>query len=121
MSHKTRIMYMEQKTGDGAGEARIGRVSYSHTGRTLYYKDKAFVPSGGQGIHGNYYGYDRSLYSEWVNQPLIDPVWPLPGFLAEFWVSGPKKNGQDRHDERGPVQIDADVAEEYWQEVRGQA
>src|SRR5271156_668156 len=95
MSRKTRIMYMEQKTGDGAGEARIGRVSHSHTGRTIYYKDKAFVPSGGQGIHGNYYASDRSLYSEWVNQP-IQRAGPPRGFLGEFWVLGSKRSGQDR-------------------------
>ena len=38
----------------------------------------------------------------------------------EYWISGPKKNGQDRHwAGGGPVAIDDDVIEEYWQTIRG--
>ena len=38
----------------------------------------------------------------------------------EYWISGPKKNGQDRHwAGSGPVEIDPDVAEEYWKDIRG--
>jgi hypothetical protein len=119
--HKTRILYMEQKTGDNAGQARIGRVRYSRSGSTLYYKDKAFVKAAGQGIWGNYYGYDRKTFDEWVNKPSASGF--MPGYLGEFWISGPKKDGQDRHpyEGQGPIEVDEDVAEEYWKEIRGQA
>jgi hypothetical protein len=119
--HKTRILYMEQKTGANAGEARIGRVCFSRSGRTLYYGDRVFVAVGGRGIYGNYYGYDRATYEAWVNaQP--EPGENLaPGFLGEFWISGPKKSGRDRHplEVGGSVIVDADVAEEYRDEIRG--
>ena len=39
---KSRIMYIERKAGELTGEARIGRVTFSKTGRTLYYGGKAF-------------------------------------------------------------------------------
>jgi hypothetical protein len=42
MSKKTRIMYIESKAGGLVGPARIGRVSYSKTGCTIYYKGKEF-------------------------------------------------------------------------------
>ena len=34
-----------------------------------------------------------------------------------FWVSGPKKNGQDRM-YGGIVEIDDDAKEEYWTNIR---
>jgi hypothetical protein len=97
---KTRIMYIELKEGHGdRGPARIGRVRFSHTGRTLYYGDKEFRSCGGQGIAGNY----RDVRTG-----------------EEYWISGPKKNGQDRHwAGSGRVEIDPDVAEEYWKDIRG--
>jgi hypothetical protein len=98
---KTRIMYMELKSDCGdCGPARIGRVAFSHTGRTLYYKDRSFRSSGGQGIAGNYYCVQTG---------------------EEYWISGPKRNGQDRHwAGSGSVEIDPDVADEYWKEIRKQ-
>jgi hypothetical protein len=118
--HKSRIMYMEQKTGAKAGEARIGRVGFSRSGRTLYYGDKLFVAVGGRGIHGNYQGYDRAIYEAWVKAKQEPNQYPVPAFLGEFWISGPKKNGHDRHplETGGPVIVDSDVAEEYWDEIR---
>jgi hypothetical protein len=97
---KTRIMYIELKEGHGnRGPARIGRVRFSHSGRTLYYRDKEFQSCGGQGIAGNYFDVKTG---------------------EEYWISGPKKNGRDRHwAGSGPVEIDTDVAEEYWTEIRG--
>ncbi len=42
MAKRSRIMYIEYK-GDGlTGPARIGRVTFSKTGGTVYYRDKAF-------------------------------------------------------------------------------
>jgi hypothetical protein len=74
---KTRIMYIELKEGHGdRGPARIGRVRFSHSGRTLYYRDKEFRSCGGQGIAGNY----RDVKTG-----------------DEYWISGPRKNGQYRN------------------------
>ena len=97
---KTRIMYIELKEGHGdRGPARIGRVRFSHSGRTLYYGDKEFRSCVGRGIAGNYFDVKTG---------------------EEYWISGPKKNGEDRHwAGSGPVEIDPDVADEYWTEIRG--
>ena len=54
MAHKTRIMYIECKGGDIVGPASIGRVTFSKTGRTLYYKGKEFASLNGQGFKSNY-------------------------------------------------------------------
>jgi hypothetical protein len=54
MSHRTRTTYMELKTGyHGDDPARIGRMTFSQSGKTIYYKDKMFTRTGGQGILGN--------------------------------------------------------------------
>jgi hypothetical protein len=42
MGHKTRIMYIERKAGNLTGPARIGRVTYSKTVATIYYRGKEF-------------------------------------------------------------------------------
>lgn len=115
--HQSRIMYIEQKSGHNAGQAYIGKVSFSRSGRTLYYKDMAFASSDGRGIYGNYYGYDRQMWSSQTHAKLEDMA--SRGFLGEFWISGPKKDGNDRSYENVEVAIDEDVAEEYWKEIRG--
>lgn len=46
MSVQTRIMYIEYK-GDGlTGEARIGRVTFSKTGKSVHYHGKTFQVMG---------------------------------------------------------------------------
>jgi hypothetical protein len=96
---KTRIMYIELKCVDGhndRGPARIGRVTFSKTGKTIRYRDLELQR--GNGICSNYYDVNTG---------------------DEYWVSGPKKNGQDRHPVGGgPVEIDDDVREEYWTQIR---
>jgi hypothetical protein len=94
----TRIMYVECKTDrNDRGGARIGRVTFSKTGRTIRYRGLQLQRGGSSG--GNYHDLKTGL---------------------DYWVSGPKKNGQDRHwAGTGPVYIDEDVAEEYWREIRG--
>jgi hypothetical protein len=37
---KTRIMYIEQKDDGINGPARIGRVTFSKSGRSLYYRSQ---------------------------------------------------------------------------------
>ena len=95
----TRVMYIERKSGHGdRGPARIGRVSFSATGKTIYYNGRSFQSCKGQGIGANYFDVESG---------------------DEYWISGPKKNGEDRHwAGGGPVEIDADVADEYWADIR---
>jgi len=97
---QARIMYIERKRDEDGdcGPARIGRVSFSKTGKTIYYQGKSFARSGGQGIRGNYYDEETR---------------------EEYWISGPHKDGADRlFGERVPVEIDEDVREEYWLTIR---
>jgi hypothetical protein len=95
---KTRIMYIELKSGFGdSGPARIGRVTFSKSGRTIYYQGKAFQSLKGSGISGNYFDVDTG---------------------EEYWISGPKKDRGDRHwAGSGAVEIDDDVREEYFQKI----
>jgi hypothetical protein len=91
---KTRIMYLELKTGfDDDGPAWIGRVHISKTGRTIYYRDKALRKIAGGGIRGNHEDVETG---------------------EEYWVSGVKRNRANRDwAGTGPVVIDEDVREEY--------
>jgi hypothetical protein len=93
-----RIMYIEYK-GDGLhGSARIGRVSFSRTGATLYYRGKSFGRLGGYGFKAN-----------WCDEETGE----------QNWISGPRKDGTDRlYKSDWPVEIDEDVREEYWTEIR---
>lgn len=93
-------MYIEDKSEGLTGLARIGRVSFSKTGRTLYYAGRRFRSLKGSGCKANYYDVDNGDH---------------------FWMSGPRKDGADRlYGEPVPVQIDDDVRAEYWTEIRGQ-
>jgi hypothetical protein len=95
---KTRIMYIEDKSGGLVGPARIGRVSFSKSGRTLYYRGLKFQSLKG-GYKSNYYDVESG---------------------AEYWISGPKRNGQDGLYGAGGAEIDANCRSEYWSAVRGQ-
>ncbi|MCG8698535.1 MAG: hypothetical protein MI922_10815 [Bacteroidales bacterium] len=94
----TRIMYIEQKAGNITGEAMIGRVKFSKTGKTIYYNDLAFQSLKGNGFNANYVEVDSG---------------------DEYWISGCKRDGKDRlYGERLPIVIDEDVREEYWTDIR---
>ena len=96
---QSRIMYMEYKGSDLTGPARIGRVTFSKTGRTLYYGGKSFRSLKGAGFKSNYYDVETN---------------------EQYWISGPRKDGKDRlYGERVPIEIDEDVREEYWRDIRG--
>ncbi len=97
---KTRIMYVELKTGfNDDGPAWIGRVNFSKTGSTIYYRGKAFQSLKGSGVSGgNFFDIETG---------------------EEYWISGPKKNRQDRHwAGGGPIEIDEDAGDEYQQLTR---
>ena len=95
-------MYIELKTHPGghddSGPARIGYVTFSKSGKTIYYRGKRFQSAKGAAPCGNYYDVDSG---------------------DTYWISGPKKNGEDRQFSGcGPVEIDADVREDYWTGIR---
>jgi hypothetical protein len=92
---KTRIMYIEDKSGGIVGHARIGRVTFSKTMRSLTYQGKEFIKA--EGFKSNYVEVESG---------------------AEHWISGPKKRGQDQLYSTGLVNIDEDVREEYWTKIR---
>ncbi len=71
------IMYIEDKSDpNGRGEAWIGRVEFSKTRQTVYFNNQAFKKMESGGLSGNFYNLETG---------------------DEFWISGVKKNGQDRH------------------------
>ncbi len=92
MAHVERIMYVELKTGFGDdGPAWIGKVRFSKTGRTAYYRGHNLQRH--NGVSGNY----------------IDV-----GTGDEYWISGIKRDGTDRHwAGGGPVEIDFDIRDQY--------
>lgn len=96
---KTRIMYIEDKSDGLNGPARIGRVTYSKSGRSLEYGGRTFKSLEGKGFKANYFDVENG---------------------GHFWISGPRKDGKDRLYEGSakPVEIDEDVSEEYWRTIR---
>jgi len=91
------IKYIELKTGyNDDGPAWIGNVKESKSGKTIYFNDHAFQrcsSRGVTGIGGNYYDIETG---------------------EEYWISGVKKNGCDRHWlGHGKVIIDRKVIDEY--------
>lgn len=100
MSEKlTRIMYIECKADSLNGPARIGRVTFSKTGRTLQYRGRKFQKSK-SGYKWNHFDVETGEH---------------------YWISGPRRDGQDRLYQQStqPVEVDDDVREEYWTVIRG--
>lgn len=96
-------MYIECKAKSCTGPARIGLVTFSKTGRTLYYKGQEFQSIKVPGPESNY--TDQATGEE-------------------YWISSCKKDersGESKHyGEQVPVEIDDDVREEYWKDIKGQ-
>ena len=93
-------MYIENKFGENDlfGNARIGRVTFSKTGKSIHYNGKTFETLGGTGFKANYRDVETGDH---------------------YWISGCKKDGTDRlYGERLPICIDEDVREEYWIDIR---
>jgi hypothetical protein len=90
---RRRIMYVENKHGliDGV-QGRIGWVSFSKTGQTVYYRDRTLQK--GSGISGNF----------------VDV-----GSGEEYWISGVKQRGSNAHPaEQGvSIEVDPDALDEY--------
>ncbi len=86
------IRYIEFKTGyHDDGPAWIGNVKGSKTGKTLYFNDHAFQRY--NGVLGNYIDVETG---------------------EEYWISGVKKNGTDRHwAGKGKITIDRKIVADY--------
>lgn len=96
---RSRIMYIEDKSAGLEGPARIGRVYFSKSGKTLYYHGLKFQSLKGSGFKANYYEVESG---------------------DEYWISGPRKDQNNRlyGGNRG-VEIDEDVKDEYAALVSG--
>ncbi len=116
MAHslKPRIMYIENKGGgfvemygqitvnpeggELTGPARIGRMTFNRTGKTILYDGKRFHRC--EGFKANY-------------------VCEETGEM--YWISGPKRRGGDAlYATNIATEIDEDVRVEYWTEIRKQ-
>lgn len=97
---RTRIMYIEDKSGGLTGPCRIGRVGFSKTGATLYYGGRSFQGLKGSSAKANFFDTKTG---------------------EEFWISGPRRDGADGLYGRitQPQDVDADIAEAYWRDIRG--
>ncbi len=90
---KPKLMYVELKTGyNDNGPAWIGMAYFSKTGKTVYFNGLTFL-KGERHSAGNHLEY----------------------FTGDsYWISGIKKNGEDRHwAGKGKIKIDTDAVEEY--------
>jgi hypothetical protein len=94
-------MYIELKTHEGGhddnGPAWISRVTFSKTGKMVYWRDKK-LRRGRRSECGNHFDIETG---------------------ESYWISGPKKDGQDRYPWAGAkVRIDPNAREEYWTRIR---
>ena len=88
------LKYIELKSGySDNGPAWIGRVRLSKSRQTVYFNGKALKRSVGGGIKGNHFDISTR---------------------EEYWISGVKKDGTDRHwAGGGRVFIEASAVPEY--------
>ncbi|GAA4282283.1 hypothetical protein GCM10022260_27060 [Gaetbulibacter aestuarii] len=95
---KPELRYIELKSGfENTGPAWIGMAEFSKSGRTVYFNGRALKNSKAQGITGNYYDIENG---------------------DEYWISGIKKNGTDRHwVGGGKIMIDRNVVDLYLSKV----
>jgi len=92
-------MWIEAKGDDGiAGPARIGRVSFSKSGQSVYYRGNRFETLSGYGFKSNYRDMETGEH---------------------YWISGCHKDGRDAL-YNTDVELDDDVREEYWKEIRNE-
>ena len=88
------LIFVELKSGhNDDGPAWIGFAKYSKSHATVYFNGKAFKTLGGQGVGGNYCEAESG---------------------DTYWISGVKKNRQDRHwAGHGKIKIDKKAVESY--------
>ena len=95
MAKKYRIMYIEAKDGINTFHACIGKITFSKSGKSLYYKDIELHSLNGSGWKSNYADQEGRHY----------------------WVSGCRKDGNDGH-YKTDVFVDENIRTEYWTEIR---
>jgi hypothetical protein len=95
---RTEIKYLELKSGfSDNGNAWIGLVSFSKSGKTIYFDGKAFQSLGGMGISGNYFDLESG---------------------NEYWISGVKKDMSDRHQfGGGKILVEKRILNDYLQTI----
>ena len=88
-----RLMYVENKDGEIDGHrARIGWVTFSRSGLTVYYRGRELSRARGGGIRGNHVCAETG---------------------DEYWVSGIKVKGSNTHwAERVAIHVDSDAESE---------
>jgi hypothetical protein len=93
---QTEIKYLELKSGfSDNGPAWIGLVSFSKSGKTIYFDGKAFQSLNGMGIYANYFDIENG---------------------DEYWISGVKKDMSDRHKfGGGKVFVEKKILNDYLQ------
>lgn len=90
---QSKIMYIENKSKGHHGLAWIGFAEFSKSGQTVYFDGKALKKLKICGISGNHFDIETG---------------------EEYWVSGVKKNGQNRHQfGGGKIMIDKKSIDEY--------
>lgn len=91
-------MYIEYKGSDEIiGAAKIGRVKFSKSGKSIHYDGKTFETLNGTGFKSNYFDVETGDH---------------------YWISGCRKDGRDALYST-TAEIDEDVREEYWSQIRG--
>src|SRR2546430_8917421 len=81
MGHRSEIMWIERKTDGLVGPARIGRVTYSKSGRSLSYGEQRFENLKRKGFKANY-----------VDLATGD----------QYWISGATRMGRTPSTQRPP-------------------
>jgi hypothetical protein len=57
---KSRIMYVESKGEESSGPARVGNVTFSKSGKSIYYRGRRFSTLAGSGFKGNYFDWETA-------------------------------------------------------------
>jgi hypothetical protein len=96
---RTELKYIELKSGfSDKGTAWIGRVTFSKSGKAIYFDGKGFKRLGGTGVEGgNYYEFETG---------------------NEYWIYGVKKDMSDRHKfGGGKIFVEKRILKEYLQTI----
>jgi hypothetical protein len=93
---RNRLMYIEGKSAQANGTARVRRVTLIKMGRMVYDSDRAYVPK-----------RDRNLGSNFADAQSGEP----------FWIAVCRKDGADSMAPR-TVHIDEEARSEYWHNIR---
>lgn len=87
------------KSGGLDGPARIGRVTFSMSGRSIHCGGRTFQSLDGSEFKATHFDVESGDH---------------------FWMSGPRKDGADGlYGGSKSVEIDADVEREYWRDIHG--